>query len=85
MQPIISFRIHLHALLYPITTDKEDLPTEEEKCNWFCLCIIATDLRPLLLTWFDFNSSMVSNYTHFNVWGEIKYPFLNFNGCTVEV
>ena len=27
----------------------------------------------------------ISNYTHFNVWGEISYPFLNFNGCTVEV
>ena len=27
----------------------------------------------------------VSNYTHYNVWDEITYPFLNFNGATVEV
>ena len=27
----------------------------------------------------------VSNYIHYNVWGEITYPFLNFNDATVEV
>ena len=27
----------------------------------------------------------ISNYIHYNVWDEITYPFLNFNGCTVEV
>ena len=27
----------------------------------------------------------ISNYIHYNVRGEITYPFLNFNGCTVEV
>ena len=26
-----------------------------------------------------------SNYIHHEVWDEIKYPFLNFNGATVEV
>ena len=36
----------------------------------------ADDLGPLLLTWFNFN---------YNVWDEIIYPFLNFNGATVEV
>ena len=25
------------------------------------------------------------NHIHFKVWDEITYPFLNFNGCTVEV
>ena len=25
------------------------------------------------------------NHTHHNVWDEITYPFLNFNGATVEV
>ena len=25
------------------------------------------------------------NYIHYNVWDEITYPFLNFNGATVEV
>ena len=32
----------------------------------------------LLLTWFNFN-------TIYNVWDEITYPFLNFNGTTVGV
>ena len=27
----------------------------------------------------------ISNYTHYNVWDEITYPFLNFNSATVEV
>ena len=27
----------------------------------------------------------ISNYIHYKVWGEITYPFLNFNGETVEV
>ena len=27
----------------------------------------------------------ISNYTHYNVWDEITYSFLNFNGATVEV
>ena len=40
---------------------------------------------PLLLIWFNFNPSMISNYIHYNVWDEITYPFQNFNGCTVEV
>ena len=27
----------------------------------------------------------ISYYIHYNVWGEIIYAFLNFNGCIVEV
>ena len=27
----------------------------------------------------------ISNYIHYKLWGEITYPFLNFNGATVEV
>ena len=27
----------------------------------------------------------ISNYMHCKVWDEITYPFINFNGCTVEV
>ena len=27
----------------------------------------------------------MSNYIHYKVWDEISYPFLNFNGATVEV
>ena len=41
---------------------------------------------PLLLTWFNFNPSTawISIYIHYKLWDEITYPFLNFNGCTVE-
>ena len=27
----------------------------------------------------------MNNYIHYKMWDEITYPFLNFNGCTVEV
>ena len=27
----------------------------------------------------------ISNYIHYKVWDEITYPFLNFNGATIEV
>ena len=27
----------------------------------------------------------ISNYIHYDVWGETTYPFPNFNGSTVEV
>ena len=30
-------------------------------------------------------SVMISNHIHYKVWDEITYPFLNFNGATVEV
>ena len=26
-----------------------------------------------------------NDYIHYRVWDEITYPFLNFNGCTIEV
>ena len=37
-----------------------------------------------LLTWINLNLNM-DNYIHYKVWDEITYPFLNFNGATVEV
>ena len=27
----------------------------------------------------------ISNYIHYEMWDEIIYPFLNFNGATIEV
>ena len=27
----------------------------------------------------------ICNHIHYKVWDEINYPFLNFNGATVEV
>ena len=35
---------------------------------------------PLLLTWINFNPSMLE-YIHYKVWDEITYPFQNFNGA----
>ena len=35
-------------------------------------------IRQQIPTW-------ISNYIHYKVWDEITYPFLNFNGGTVEV
>ena len=45
----------------------------------------SNDLGPLLLSWINSNPSMDSNYMPGKVWDEITYPFLNFNGETVEV
>ena len=39
----------------------------------------------LLLIWFNLIPAWISNYMPGKVWGEITYPFLNFNGYTVEV
>ena len=43
------------------------------------------DLGSLLLTWINFNPAWISNCIHYKAWYEIIYPFLNFNGATVEV
>ena len=40
---------------------------------------------PLLITWFHVNPSMDINYIHYKEWDEITYPWLHFNGATVEV
>ena len=38
----------------------------------------------LLLTWINLIPK-ISNYAHYEVWDEITYPFLNYNGCTIDV
>ena len=43
--------------------------------TWACFYLHGLNLIP----------AWISNYTHCNVWDEITYPFLNFNGATVEV
>ena len=40
---------------------------------------------PLLLTWFNYIPAWISYYIYYKAWDEITYPFLNFNGATVEV
>ena len=35
--------------------------------------------------WFHLGSAYLHIYIHYKLWGEITYPFLNFNGETIEV
>ena len=58
--------------------------------SWFnthtCNTILhTTPLGPLLLTCLTLIPAWKSNYIHYKLWDEITHPFLNFNGCTVEV
>ena len=39
----------------------------------------------LLLAWHLEPPAWINNYIHYKVWDGITYPFLNFNGCTIEV
>ena len=39
----------------------------------------------LLLTWTNFIPSIISKQMPSKVWGEITYPFPNFNGKSIEV
>ena len=50
-------------------------------------CILSARVYPQGNTNMDFTiiPARISNYIHFKMWGEIAYPFPNFNGCTVEV
>ena len=37
------------------------------------------------LTMYILSVAWICNHIHYKVWDEITYPFLNFNGATVEV
>ena len=54
--------------------------------TWFCHQLIAkpgTDSRTSVTC--AIIPALISNYIHYNMRYEITYPFLNFNGITVEV
>ena len=54
-------------------------------CKFYGFVIVrSTDIRPLLLTWFNFNPSMNKWLHLYKVQAEITYPFSNFNCATVE-
>ena len=38
-----------------------------------------------LLTWFNFNTALISSYLHYKVGVEITYTFPSFNGGAIEV
>ena len=52
---------------------------------WWCRKLKYFLMEPLLQTWFNFNPSMDKNHLPGKVWDEITYPFLSFDGATVEV
>ena len=47
--------------------------------------VMCIEQGPLLLTWIILISAWISNHMPSKVWDEITFPFLNFNGATVEV
>ena len=56
------------------------------QCQWSDLEGYGLNqLRPLLLNSLTLIPTWMSNHMPGRVWGEITYPFPNFNGCTVEV
>ena len=83
-QIIVSIMVYLHTL-----------------CDGFGLCLKSSGTMvsckiiwaiwniqgPHLLTWFNFAliPAWISNHILYKVWDEIIYPFLNFNGATIEV
>ena len=75
---IVEFQLELHWSLF--------LKFQLTINQWFRECLFAGEW-PLLLTWFNFDPAWISNYMYMSskVWIEITYPFLNFNGCIVEV
>ena len=56
--------------------------TSTWRCTWHHIPTSSTELLTCGLTLIP---AWISNYIHYNTWDEITYPFLNFNGCTVEV
>ena len=71
-----------HRPKWKLTAKYIDLPVM--KMYNTCM-LVSRHLGPLLLTWFNFNPSMINNYTHYKKWDVLTYPFPNFSGVTVEV
>ena len=45
----------------------------------------SVTIGPFYLHGLTLIPAWISDYIHYKVWDEITYPFLNFNGATVEV
>ena len=63
--------------------------TTRAKCIQFAQEVIkvedAATWAPFYYHGLTLIPAWISNYMPSKVWDEITYPFLNFNGCTVEV
>ena len=91
LRDLREFGQHIFIDLYPthtedtspnvalnlITIDQHISDTESGK-EWSTKCIADQHGLTLIPTW-------ISNYIHYKLWDEITYPFLNFNGASVEV
>ena len=58
--------------------------------NWECFiyiyfCTVKNPGTTYMSWWLNAETAWISNHIHYKVWDEITYPFLNFNGATVEV
>ena len=72
-------------MLFPCNNDLKWLHLGVTCDFYFTLRCLCNALWPLLLHGSTLIPAWISNYMPCNVWDEITYPFLNFNGCTVEV
>ena len=80
-KPTAYFSVYqTNVFLYYFKISSNDLDRHDDRVTWNAFHI--TGLWPLLLTWVNLNPSM--DHMPGKVWEEITYPFLNFNGATVE-
>ena len=82
----ISPRKYKYIFVYSTISRHRDAKLKTETCLPYVINIVTIDdLWPLLLTWLTSIPAWISNHMLNKVWDEITYPYLNFNGATVEV
>ena len=59
----------------------------DDLAMWRARALGATLLTRGPFYWYGLTTipAWINNYIHFEVWDKITYPFLNFNGATIEV
>ena len=67
---------------------KHSLATKHRELSWYKLCRYMVTGGITRARFYYHGLTLItawrSNYTHYYVWVEITFPFLNFNGATVE-
>ena len=82
------YEAHVPGYLFKCRKISKLCLDDKESCfgkfliNW---CLYIDTWARFYLHGLTLIPAWISNYTHYNVWDEITYPFLNFNGATVEV
>ena len=84
-------RTPIKTILYQNTQKIFTMETSFHHSNIRCGSSIS-GLRHIILKSYTYYSigflvipACISDFTHYELWDEITYPFLNFNGCTVEI